>query len=112
MDLFQEDDKTAPDQVEDRNIDLNLEDEVKRRAQQQAATKDQTVNPEEDQEDNQEVMMSMAPGVGQNKPEMAATLKFKNKKKEDAKLEDFQIIRMVGKGTFGKVFMVQHVVNK
>jgi hypothetical protein len=37
---------------------------------------------------------------------MAATLQFKRKAKEDAKLEDFQIIRMVGKGTFGKVFMV------
>ena len=56
--------------------------------------------------------MSMAPGVSNQAPEMAATLQFKNKKKEDAKLEDFQIIRMVGKGTFGKVFMVQHNVNK
>jgi len=29
---------------------------------------------------------------------------FKNKDADNAKLEDFEIIKIVGKGTFGKVF--------
>ena len=29
-----------------------------------------------------------------------------NRGKDDAKLEDFQIRKMLGKGTFGKVFLV------
>ena len=33
---------------------------------------------------------------------------FKNAKKEDAKLEDFKLLRLVGKGTFGKVYLVEH----
>lgn len=28
------------------------------------------------------------------------------------KLEDFVIMKMVGKGTFGKVFLVQHMITK
>jgi len=36
----------------------------------------------------------------------------KNAKKEDAKLEDFEMMRIVGKGTFGKVFQVMHRKTK
>jgi serine/threonine protein kinase len=33
---------------------------------------------------------------------------FKNKKNEETNLEDFKIVKMIGKGTFGKVYLVQH----
>jgi len=32
---------------------------------------------------------------------------FKRKKKEDVKLNDFEILKMIGKGNFGKVFLVE-----
>ena len=75
--------------------------------------KDFSSNPEEEEADAEEILMSMAggkpknPGVDEGMTDGgAATTMFVNKNKESAKLEDFQIIRMVGKGTFGKVFMV------
>jgi len=33
---------------------------------------------------------------------------FKKPSKEDASLNDFELMRIVGKGTFGKVFQVLH----
>lgn len=33
---------------------------------------------------------------------------FKNKKNKETALEDFKIVKMIGKGTFGKVYLVQH----
>jgi len=42
----------------------------------------------------------------------APTLDFIKEENEDAALEDFKIVKMVGKGTFGKVFLVQHYANK
>jgi serine/threonine protein kinase len=30
---------------------------------------------------------------------------------KDAKLEDFKIKKLIGKGTFGKVFLVEHSTN-
>ncbi len=36
--------------------------------------------------------------------EAPATTVFKRTNRADAKLEDFKLIRIVGKGTFGKVF--------
>lgn len=50
---------------------------------------------EEDPDGAEEVAQSIAVG---------STTVFKKKNKEDAVLEDFQLIRIVGKGTFGKVF--------
>jgi len=32
---------------------------------------------------------------------------FKKKSNAEALLEDFKIVKMIGKGTFGKVFLVQ-----
>lgn len=52
---------------------------------------------EDADEDDNEVKKSVA-GEYQSK------LVFRNTKKEDAKLEDFELIKIVGKGTFGKVF--------
>ena len=34
---------------------------------------------------------------------------FKKVNKEDASLEDFKLMNIVGKGTFGKVFQCQHL---
>ena len=34
------------------------------------------------------------------------------KQKDQAQLQDFMIMKMVGKGTFGKVFLVQNVFTK
>lgn len=57
---------------------------------------DTSHNAEEEDPDGQdEVQQSIAVG---------STNVFKKKGKEDAVLEDFQLIRIVGKGTFGKVF--------
>ena len=39
---------------------------------------------------------------------MPSQIIFKKKNKEDSVLEDFQLLRIVGKGTFGKVFQVCH----
>ena len=36
----------------------------------------------------------------------------KNPKQDDAKLDDFEMIRIVGKGTFGKVFQVMNKKTK
>jgi len=33
---------------------------------------------------------------------------FNRQKGGTAKLEDFKILKMIGKGTFGKVFLVEH----
>lgn len=32
---------------------------------------------------------------------------FKKKTNQETELEDFKIVKMIGKGTFGKVFLVQ-----
>ena len=37
---------------------------------------------------------------------------FARNQQEPASLQDFQIRKMIGKGTFGKVFLVEHVTNK
>ena len=52
--------------------------------------------------DNSEVRQSMA---GE-----AAAL-FARSEEAPASLQDFKIKKMIGKGTFGKVFLVQHVAN-
>ena len=104
-------------QDEKENV-LDLEEDLERRKAAFLNNKDMSSNPEEEEADAEEILQSMAGGV--RKPggddggvtEGEATSVFINKNKESAKLEDFQIIRMVGKGTFGKVFMVQHVKNK
>jgi serine/threonine protein kinase len=36
---------------------------------------------------------------------------FKKKSNEESQLEDFKILKMIGKGTFGKVFLVQYNRN-
>lgn len=88
-----------------------MEDGAERRKAAYLNNKDMSSNPEEEEADAEEILQSMAGGVkkpGDNggTDEGQATTVFVNKAKESAKLEDFQIIRMVGKGTFGKVFMV------
>jgi len=78
---------------------MSFDDGKKLRDQQFAATKDYEKNAEEEDADEEEneVKASIA-------GEQPSTLVFKKGKKEDAKLEDFQMITIVGKGTFGKVF--------
>ena len=57
---------------------------------------DQTHNAEEEDPDGQdEVQQSIAVG---------STTVFTKKDREPAALEDFELQRIVGKGTFGKVF--------
>jgi len=55
-------------------------------------------NQSGDAEDN-EVKNSMVGGKA---------LFNRQKKGGTAKLEDFKILKMIGKGTFGKVFLVEH----
>ena len=72
-----------------------------RKLQQQEA-QDLKENPEEeDPDEDDEIKESMAGAPGQ---QFAFKQVHKNAKKEDAKLEDFEMMRIVGKGTFGKVF--------
>mgnify|MGYP000088047020 CR=1 FL=1 len=42
--------------------------------------------------------------VKQSISDMPSQVVFKRKNKEDASLTDFELLRIVGKGTFGKVF--------
>ena len=55
----------------------------------------------EDKIDTDEIKQTVAGGV-------QAQLVQKINRKDDAKLEDFELMRIVGKGTFGKVFQVRH----
>ena len=71
------------------------------RDQQYAATKDYQGNAEEDDPDDEdEVKKSVVQDQAQ--------LIFRKENKESAILEDFKLIRIVGKGTFGKVFQCVH----
>ena len=36
---------------------------------------------------------------------------FQQEETENAKLEDFEIVRIVGKGAFGKVFEIKHKIS-
>ena len=99
-------------EAEDEKVNpLDLEGDMERRKAAFLNNKDMSSNPEEEEADAEEILMSMAGGKPTDNgdaSEGAATTVFVNKtrKAESSKLEDFQIIRMVGKGTFGKVFMV------
>ena len=53
-------------------------------------------------QDNSEVRQSMAG---------AAAALFSRQDDMQASLADFEIKKMIGKGTFGKVFLVQHTTN-
>lgn len=79
------------------------------RKQQQEETQNLKENPEEEDpdelEDDNEVKASIAGNYTFQQV-------HKNAKKEDAKLEDFEMMRIVGKGTFGKVFQVMHKKTK
>ena len=56
---------------------------------------------EGDAEEDAEIMMSMAPGA-------KGTKNAFSRSKQEARLEDFDRLKLVGKGTFGKVFKVKH----
>ena len=76
------------------------------RDKQYLATKDYNENAEEegpDEEEENEVKQSIA--------QVPAKMVFQKKDAMDAKLEDFILLRIVGKGTFGKVFQCQHTVT-
>lgn len=76
---------------------LDYEDGKALRDKQFAASKDYQGNAEEDDPDEEdEVQKSIA--------ELPSQVIFKKKNKEEATLEDFKLLRIVGKGTFGKVF--------
>lgn len=77
MDLFQEEEKKGETpEPESRNMEINIEADTERRKQQFIETKDLTYsNPEEENKDDEEILMSMKPGAPQSAlPEMAATL--------------------------------------
>lgn len=100
-DLIKEEEKTEESTMDTES--MAFDEGKKLRDQQFAATKDFEKNAEEEDADEEEneVKASIA-------GEQPSTLIFKKGKKEDAKLEDFEMIRIVGKGTFGKVFKVKH----
>jgi len=77
---------------------LGFDDGKKLRDQQFAASKDFT-HKDDAFDDDEEVKQSIA---------IPSQLMFKNKKKGAANLEDFEIMRIVGEGTFGKVYQVLH----
>lgn len=80
---------------------IDFDANKKLRDQQYEQTKDfnhhNAEEEEKDEDEDNEVKKSVA-------GEYQAFSVFKNKQKEDAKLEDFELIKTVGKGTFGKVF--------
>jgi hypothetical protein len=41
-----------------------------------------------------------------NRPQASYTLMFKKDNRQNSELEDFELKKMVGKGTFGKVYLV------
>lgn len=117
-DLKKGQDKFPPDQFRDTSTDLmeekkseaqpqdtgimDFEQGKKLRDKQFVETQDynyHNAEEEEADEEENEVKKSVA-----GHHEYAATTVFKRKEKQDAKLEDFELIKIVGKGTFGKVF--------
>jgi hypothetical protein len=73
------------------------------RDQQYAATKDYNGNDEEEDPDEEEneVAKSIA--------DFPSQMVFKKHNKAEASLEDFRLLKIVGKGTFGKVYQCQHI---
>lgn len=94
MDLIQgaQDSSVTLDDTNEQNYD----EQKKLRDQGLMANNDFTDNYEEEQRDDDEIKESIRDDV--------ATVLHKGDTSEDAKLEDFILMRIVGKGTFGKVF--------
>lgn len=81
------------------------DDKKKLRDQQYTAPIATNAEEQEKDESDEEIQQSMAgPSQGQQKVEDTPELVHKGKNNDVAKLEDFEIVRIVGKGTFGKVF--------
>lgn len=83
------------DNTEAENLDYDQGKAL--RDKQYEATKDYQGNAEEDDPDEEEE-------VAKSIADLPSQVVFKKKNKEDASLEDFKLLRIVGKGTFGKVF--------
>lgn len=78
------------------------------RKQQFQASKNFETNDEDDEEDD---------AYDNTEPSARVSMKqgghlIFTKRSDSVKLEDFQIMKMVGKGTFGKVYLVQNMYNK
>ena len=94
--------------------EMGYDEALAMRKQQQEEGQNLKENPEEeDPDEDDEIKESLAGGQGSpNAPQVGFMQVHKNAKKEDAKLEDFEMMRIVGKGTFGKVFQVMHRKTK
>lgn len=80
---------------------LNLETGKKRRDEQFKATKDLSENPEEEGQDE----------VEQSIVDLPSEKMFQRKARDDAELKDFVPVKIIGKGTFGKVYLVKNNKN-
>jgi hypothetical protein len=104
VDLVKE--EKGADQEDETTLDEGDEQYIKEqealRKQQYMANTDLSTNAEEEDPDEDEVKQSIA-------GETPSTLVFqRGDKKDNTRLEDFQLMKIVGKGTFGKVFQVRH----
>jgi hypothetical protein len=88
-----------PEEYKEEQADAKLDyDEGKAlRDKQYDATKNYQANAEEDDPDEEEE-------VAKSIADLPSTTVFRKQNKEDSSLEDFKLLRIVGKGTFGKVF--------
>jgi len=79
---------------------MSFDDQKKARDQQFEANQDLGYHNEEEEDPDEECDNEVQKSIA----DMPAKILFKKKNKCDAKLEDFKLLRIVGKGTFGKVY--------
>lgn len=91
----------------DSSADDNFDDKQDLREQQRAHGKDHL--NENDDEENQTPFDNMDEMDVQVRQSMAAGgQQLFSRNKVQASLQDFEIRKLIGKGTFGKVFLVEH----
>lgn len=88
---------------------MGYEEALALRKMQQEETQNHKDNPEEEDPDELEEDNEVKASIAGN---YAFQQVHKKANKEEAKLEDFEMMRIVGKGTFGKVFQVMHKKTK
>ena len=87
---------------------MSYDDQKELRDRQYNVAKDFEHHNEEEEDPDDDCDNEVAKSIA----EVPAKVIFKKKNKNDAKLEDFQLLRIVGKGTFGKVYQVLHLPTK
>ena len=104
-DLLEEDQSTIGEQPQTwQASDDNYNENLELRSKQFAATKDfSTPNDEDNDDEEQYAQQEERATISKGGGDMIF-----NRKKDNVKLQDFVIKKMIGKGTFGKVFLVEN----